>query len=1057
MGNVSETLEEVKRRVDVRSLLIDSGHCQAGIREGTVIPCPFHQDSNPSLSVHSDHVYCFSPGCRFSTHGGDALDVWMALHGGEWLDGLKALAERAGVPFEEDPYARQRVKQRRDLETVYSEIAQLGRHWLQHDKTGADARRWLSSRGITMQAAEQCWLGWIPRGGNLLRALTGDRCKRHGVGYGGWSTQQVLEAGVVVETGDRMWNILGGCVIFPHRVGGRVAYLTGRAIADKKHRKLKKASKISPVSPSVWWPAGRAARKGDTVLLVEGEVDAVTAQQSIPDGVVVAGLCGASMKPGKIAKAIVDGARVVVALDRDDAGRKATNDLAFRMPERVNTVPDEEHFCADGWDLNDALLAGSAAGGDLDEAIEILRDGLASMVTASRPWPDLSMERIKDALKDEGIPKALELTKEVMVPAMMRMDPDMQDVYVNELSTRLKLRVSSFRRMIERGASDKSGLRVVQPDETPEPQQFRGLRVPHGYFVDSSERLFRVFFRQTPEGRDVEASRVLVTPTTPWVTRVFEDDEKGSMTWELSWVDVRTKKVRTMVAARSSVCISTKCVELSEYGLPVSSENAREISGWLVRLEAENSDRIPATISTGRMGWHDRVFLWGTEALGEAEGEANAPQYHPPDEGESQILNALTASGTFEEWFKVVCPMLQRYPMLSVAVAAAVTAPVLRIVNCDNFVLEMASTASSIGKTSAMRVAESVWGKPGHPGLERSFLATQTSIERYLSGLGDLPGFFDDTQVVDRNLDPAKVAYMIADGFGKGRGSLKGQRASRCWHTVGIITGENRLEDSGPFEGLAARIMGLWTPIWQHGDKKVNLEDIAKTMDKIAEHHGHAGPLVIEWLTLEGIAAVQTQYQFWRDWVADLWRGHPTMMRRARHAAAMLTAAEVAQQAWPWPESGPSLTDQVSAAIDTIAGSVHERDVPTDAMQHTMDWISGNLANFYGSGETAEGCTTELKVREYYGVDQGQGRFALFSRALAQVLEKRNYSYRATCQEWRARGWIDAPLKGAFTRVVRVRGGPVSRCIVIDTAKFNESQQAAARRLADRAESVTHP
>jgi hypothetical protein len=266
------------------------------------------------------------------------------------------------------------------------------------------------------------------------------------------------------------------------------------------------------------------------------------------------------------------------------------------------------------------------------------------------------------------------------------------------------------------------------------------------------------------------------------------------------------------------------------------------------------------------------------------------------------------------------------------------------------------------------------------------------------------------------------------------------------WNCLGMLTGERRLEDTGRYEGLAARIIGVWTPIFEMDDGELDLDSIALAMDTIAEHYGHAGPALIEWLTLQDVSEIETQYHFWRDWVAEVWKGHPTMLRRARYAAAVLCAAEVAQQAWPWPEMGPSMTDQVSQAVDMIADYVHERDVAFDAMQYVQDWIGANRGLFYVHGETHESCTTELKGRPYVGAEYEKGQVAVFGSVLMDLMEKQGFPYKATVQEWKNRDWIDAPTKGAFTRVVRVRGS-ASRCIIIDVDRFLADSENRGRKV----------
>lgn len=109
----------------------------------------------------------------------------------------------------------------------------------------------------------------------------------------------------------------------------------------------------------LWWPAGR---KGNLVLLTEGEPDALaalSALQNLPEGaqlphIDVAALPGASFSPGP--ESFPNGADVYLAMDGDEAGERALARLSeLLMGYGLSVAPIE---LPHGQDLSD-VLAGS--------------------------------------------------------------------------------------------------------------------------------------------------------------------------------------------------------------------------------------------------------------------------------------------------------------------------------------------------------------------------------------------------------------------------------------------------------------------------------------------------------------------------------------------------------------------------------------------------------------------------------------------------------------------------------------------------------------------------
>jgi len=106
---------------------------------------------------------------------------------------------------------------------------------------------------------------------------------------------------------------------------------------------------------------------------------------------------------------------------------------------------------------------------------------------------------------------------------------------------------------------------------------------------------------------------------------------------------------------------------------------------------------------------------------------------------------------------------------------------------------------SSIGKTSMLVIAGSVWGGPrdqgGLNGYKQSWQATANGIEGLAEAHCNLPLCLDELSLVSGE-DAARVAYQLAGGIGRTRALKSGLTAPRLeWRVLVVSSGETSLAD----------------------------------------------------------------------------------------------------------------------------------------------------------------------------------------------------------------------------------------------------------------------
>src|SRR5207248_10386114 len=118
--------------------------------------CPFHNEKTPSFTVHSTHQFYKCFGCDAK---GDVLKFVMEIERVSFFEALKLLAERNGIPIpKRAEYSDPESKLRSALIEIHEIAARLFQANLQASQ-GAEARAYLTNRGITSEQIVEFGLG----------------------------------------------------------------------------------------------------------------------------------------------------------------------------------------------------------------------------------------------------------------------------------------------------------------------------------------------------------------------------------------------------------------------------------------------------------------------------------------------------------------------------------------------------------------------------------------------------------------------------------------------------------------------------------------------------------------------------------------------------------------------------------------------------------------------------------------------------------------------------------------------------------------------------------
>lgn len=300
--------------------------------------CPFHGEKTPSFSVNpaKNMFYCF--GCH---EGGDIFKFIMKIDNCGFIDAVKLLANRYGIPIPEKQKTAAEIAREKQNESIYKAndlAARFFQACLLKTAHGKPALAYLAGRGITQEIIERFGIGYALD--NFVALVTS-------LGKRGLSAQLLTQAGLVAEGQKGYYDKFRNRVMIPIRNGrGHIVGFGGRVLDNSTPKYLN-------TSETQWFNkrwllfgldvAARAIRTKSQAIVVEGYMDAISLHAAGLDNVVASMGTAFSEQQAKLLKRMA--AEVIFCYDSDSAGRKASVRAvsiaqAAGLKVRIAGVPD---------------------------------------------------------------------------------------------------------------------------------------------------------------------------------------------------------------------------------------------------------------------------------------------------------------------------------------------------------------------------------------------------------------------------------------------------------------------------------------------------------------------------------------------------------------------------------------------------------------------------------------------------------------------------------------------------------------------------------------------
>ena len=586
------------------------------------------------------------------------------------------------------------------------------------------------------------------------------------------------------------------------------------------------------------------------------------------------------------------------------------------------------------------------------------------------------------------------------------------------------------RAAIEQTDTDAQGLPTVR-DILPDAPVHNDAVVPSGWSVS-------IDGVQREDAADPDQSIPAVVVVCGRSLHINGREEYFDIAWR------RNGEWTRHVVPRRQVANSRLAVDLSNLGMPITSNNAASLVQFVLDFETANLHLLPVSRHTHQLGWQgpdgEQGFLWGRDLLGDNAarpflgGERVTPTasitFRGPDEGDEQLADGFVRQGTLGGWLEAI-HSVRAFPRVRLAFYTSFATVLLTVLRSFNFLVSLAGP-TSCGKTVTLRVAASVWGNPDErsPGsILSTWDATRTWVERAAAIRNGLPLILDDTKRCRRRTDISQTIYDTAAGRGRGRGSLSGTRHSDTFATILLTSGEEPATAFTNDGGTRARVIEIWgSPFGATG---VELADIVTDLNtRVLSHFGHAGPLFVRY-----VCEHRGDWNAWRQAFQARCRhfeqrggANPVAHRMASHLALLDFTAEHVHRAIALPWEYGNLIDSM---WDETTSETQEADRAEAALRRVVSWAYANRGQFYGQAGFGPN-----SPREYVGrwdnnrqpAAESDRHLGILPHKLDEILLEGGFEPSAIRRMWFDRGWL---RHNAGRRTLRVRMGEGSGTSVV--------------------------
>lgn len=378
---------------------------------------------------------------------------------------------------------------------------------------------------------------------------------------------------------------------------------------------------------------------------------------------------------------------------------------------------------------------------------------------------------------------------------------------------------------------------------------------------------------------------------------------------------------KDIIVDRKQIASNSSIVGLADYGIAVTSENARSLVKYLHDAENLNFDVIPSKKSVSRLGWvGDDGFSPYVDGL-VFDGE----------EAFKSFFNSVKQKGSNKKWLDLAKEIRNGdNPAPKILLVAAFASVLVEPCSCLPFFVHVCG-GTETGKTVGLMLAASVWANPEMGKYIHTFNSTAVAQELSAGFVNSLPLILDELQIIKDRKDFDQLIYQLSEGVGKARGQKTGGlQRNGTWANCIITSGEQPITSNTSGGGAVNRIIEISCE-----DTKL-FDDPGRIVKVVKSNYGHAGKEFIRIISDDSVMqeAINLQQLFFKEL-------NQKSTEKQALAASLLLTADVILGEYMFFDQGSINIEDMKAYLSS------KEDVSQN--KRAYEWLQGWIAENHNS------------------------------------------------------------------------------------------------------------
>lgn len=379
----------------------------------------------------------------------------------------------------------------------------------------------------------------------------------------------------------------------------------------------------------------------------------------------------------------------------------------------------------------------------------------------------------------------------------------------------------------------------IHPESEPtlQLQHVKVPKLPEPYFRGQHGGIYK-----TGTGADGEPVDKLVYEHDLYVTKRLNDSELGELiVLELHLPMDGKVEFEMPLTALSSDAAKTA---LSSKGVAAIDKEMKEIIVYISKVVKDLQAKYRADKSRQQFGWCDENTKF---VVGHNEFHSQGKNYNPSSAATKDFIESVAPVGDYLLW-QDAYNMYARDDMRHMAFAAftGFGSPLMTYTGQEGALINLVSNGSGSGKTTALKAACSIWGKP-----EAIMTFQHDTVNARIMRMGifnSLGSYMDEITNISPE-DASNLVYTATMGRGKDRMKAN-ENALRTnttrWNGITLTTsnswiGDKISQSKATSDGENMRMLEIFVP-----ELIINGADVI--FERFDSHFGMAGEIYAQWL-----------------------------------------------------------------------------------------------------------------------------------------------------------------------------------------------------------------